>query len=111
MQCSCSTLLSCVMCRHFQDFFFSHFTLIDAHLEQLKEGVEDACHNRGAFTAMVVKVTGTRDTVGKQNIGAYLNGCMSIQQCMFLYLHARMHARTHTHTHTHTHRLLSGSAW
>ena len=62
MQCSCSTLLSCVMCRHFQDFFFSHFTLIDAHLEQLKEGVEDACHNRGAFTAMVVKVhvTGTR---------------------------------------------------
>ena len=60
MQCSCSTLLSCVMCRHFQDFFFSHFTLIDAHLEQLKEGVEDTCHNRGAFTAMVVKVTGTR---------------------------------------------------
>ena len=47
----------CDVCRHFQDFFFSHFTLIDAHLEQLKEGVEDACHNRGSFTATVVKVT------------------------------------------------------
>jgi len=43
--------------RHFQDFFFSHFTLIDAHLEHLKEGVEEACHNRGAFTATVIKVT------------------------------------------------------
>ena len=65
MQYSCSTVLSCVTCacRHFQDFFFSHFTLIDAHLEQLKEGVEDACHNRGAFTAMVVKVTGTRNRI------------------------------------------------
>ena len=38
----------------------SHFTLIDAHLEQLKEGVEDACHNRGAFIATVVKVTGLK---------------------------------------------------
>ena len=84
MQCSCSTVLSCVMCRHFQDFFFSHFTLIDAHLEQLKEGVEDACHNRGAFTAMVVKVTGTRDTVGKQRIGAYLNGCPSVPELLLI---------------------------
>ena len=48
----------CDMCRHFQDFFFPHFTLIDAHLEQLKESVEDACHNRGSFTATVVKVQG-----------------------------------------------------
>ena len=84
MQCSCSTVLSCVMCRHFQDFFFSHFTLIDAHLEQLKEGVEDACHNRGAFTAMVVKVTGTRDTVAKQRIGAYLNGCPSMPELLLI---------------------------
>ena len=38
----------------------SHFTLIDAHLEQLKEGVEDACHNRGASIATVVKVTGLK---------------------------------------------------
>ena len=34
-------------------------TVIDAHLEQLKEGVEDACHNRVAFTATDVKVAGT----------------------------------------------------
>ena len=80
MQCSCSTVLSCVVCRHFQDFFLSHFTLIDAHLEQLKEGMEDACHNRGAFTA-TVKVTGTgerKGLAGDQCIPEWLNGCLCV---------------------------------
>ena len=33
---------------------------------QLKEGVEDACYNRGAFTSTVVKVTGTRGDGGDE---------------------------------------------
>jgi len=32
--------------RHFQSFLFSHFTLIDAHLEKLKLGVEEAFDGR-----------------------------------------------------------------
>ena len=61
----------------------SLFTLIDAHLEQLKEGVEDACHNRGAFTATVVKVTGTEGHRGGglgmgRWVNATLNGCLCI---------------------------------
>ena len=43
--------------RHFQSFLFSHFTLIDAHLERLRESVEDACHYRGSIIAqMLTKV-------------------------------------------------------
>ena len=69
--------LLCDVCRHFQDFFFSHFTLIDAHLEQLKEGVEDACHNRGSFTATVVKVTQNgKEPLENQYIS--LNSCLSV---------------------------------
>lgn len=53
-----SQLLDCIapfLHRHFQEFLFSHFTLIDAHLEQLKEGVEEACHVRNGFTVTVTK--------------------------------------------------------
>ena len=49
---------------------FSDFTQIDAHLEQLKKGMEDVPHSRRAFTATVVKVTGTEGRgggVGKCN--------------------------------------------
>lgn len=43
--------------RHFQSFLFSHFTLIDAHLERLKEAVEEACHYRGnVISQMLTKV-------------------------------------------------------
>ena len=38
---------------------------------QLKRALEDACHNRGAFTATVVKVTGTK---GDGGMNATLNG-------------------------------------
>ena len=31
---------------HFKDFIFSHFTLIDAHLERLKDGMEEALLTR-----------------------------------------------------------------
>ena len=67
------------VCRHFQDFFFSHFPLIDAHLEQLKEAVEDACHNRGSFTATVVKVTQN----GKEPLE---NQCISLNSCLSVYI-------------------------
>ena len=96
MQCSCSTVLSCVVCRHFQDFFCSHFTLIDAHLEQLKEGMEDACHNRGAFTA-TVKVTGTGERKGlasDQCIPEWLNGCLCV-----LLLARTFTSSLHVHVH------------
>ena len=33
---------------------------------QLKWALEDACHNRGAFTATVVKVTGTKGDGGDE---------------------------------------------
>jgi hypothetical protein len=32
--------------RHFKNFVFSHFTLIDTHLERLKEGMEEALLTR-----------------------------------------------------------------
>ena len=32
--------------RHFKEFVFSHFTIINAHLEQLKEDMEDALLSR-----------------------------------------------------------------
>jgi hypothetical protein len=32
--------------KHFKDFIFSHFTLINTHLERLKEGVEEALLSR-----------------------------------------------------------------
>ena len=54
----CLSELSTEDIRHFQSFLFSHFTLIDAHLERLKEAVEEACHFRGHIIAsMLTKVT------------------------------------------------------
>ena len=32
--------------RHFQSFIFSHFTLIDGHLERLRIGVDEACSSK-----------------------------------------------------------------
>ena len=53
----CLSELSKEDIRHFQSFLFSHFTLIDAHLERLKEAVEEACHFRGNTVAsMLTKV-------------------------------------------------------
>ena len=56
----CLSELSTQDIRHCQAFLFSHFTLIDAHLERLKEAVEEACHYRGNMMAsMLTKVTNT----------------------------------------------------
>ena len=54
----CLSELSTQDIRHYQSFLFSHFPLIDAHLERLKEAVEEACHYRGNVMAnMLTKVT------------------------------------------------------
>ena len=42
----CLSEMSHLDIRHFKDFVFSHFTLIDTHLEQLKEGMEEALLTR-----------------------------------------------------------------
>lgn len=41
--------------RHFQSFIFSHFTLIDAHLERLKSGVEEAVNNKVTIEGTITK--------------------------------------------------------
>ena len=42
----CLSEMSHLHIQHFKDFIFSHFTLIDTHLERLKEGMEDALLTR-----------------------------------------------------------------
>ncbi len=53
----CLSELSKTDIRLFQSFIFSHFTLIDAHLERLRLGVEEACSSR---IQAVVEATITR---------------------------------------------------
>ena len=64
--------------RHFQSFLFSHFTLIDAHLERLKEAVEDSSHYRGNVVAqMLTKVM----SISFSDFLPVLAGARTIQLC------------------------------
>ena len=42
--------------RLFENFFFSHITLLERHLEKLKAAVENAYYNKKQFFALVMEV-------------------------------------------------------
>jgi len=50
----------------FENFFFSHITLLEGHLEKLKLSVEKAHYNREKFIDIVTEV---RNTQLKNDIG------------------------------------------
>lgn len=58
----CKTLVIFVkvflaFCRIFQNFFFSHITLIEGHLEKLKMAVEKAYCSKNKFVDIVMEVS------------------------------------------------------
>lgn len=58
----CNTLINVVkvfhaFCRIFQNFFFSHITLIEGHLEKLKMSVEKAYCSKQKFVDIVMEVS------------------------------------------------------
>lgn len=58
----CKTLVIFVkvfraFCRIFQNFFFSHITLIEGHLEKLKMAVEKAYCSKHKFVDIVMEVS------------------------------------------------------
>lgn len=60
----CKTLVIFVkvflaFCRIFQNFFFSHITLIEGHLEKLKMAVEKAYCSKNKFVDIVMEVSFT----------------------------------------------------
>ena len=54
-------------CRAFQEFLFSHFPLINTHLEQLREGVEEAVHFRRQMSELITKVNTNKQTDRQTN--------------------------------------------
>ena len=58
MQCIFTSFI--VFFRMFENFFFSHITLLEGHLEKLKLSVEKAHYNRGKFIDIVTEVRNTQ---------------------------------------------------
>ena len=56
--------------RHFQSFIFSHFTLIDGHLERLRIGVDKACSSKNLGVAEVT-VTKAYETFLEDFLSVY----------------------------------------
>jgi hypothetical protein len=66
MQCIFTSFI--VFFRMFENFFFSHITLLEGHLEKLKLSVEKAHYNRGKFIDIVTEVRNTqlKNAIGNQ---------------------------------------------
>ena len=72
--------------RHFKNFVFSHFTLIDTHLERLKEGMEEALLTRAEpqkqnIIARAIVVSYTYCTSFVQDVHVYVYMYMYTYTC------------------------------
>ena len=69
--------------RHFQSFLFSHFTLIDAHLEQLKLRVEEVCNNRNQ--AMIESISKAYESFLQNFLSLYRAPRIEVQTTLYYY--------------------------